>query len=55
MSAEQGLAAAQYNLGVCFFRGHGVAMNVSFAAHWFHKAAEQGNENARTVLALMDQ
>ena len=41
-AAEQGFAAAQYNLGVCYYSGEGVAKDAAEAVKWFRKAAEQG-------------
>ena len=40
--AEQGDAAAQFNLGGMYRRGEGVPKNASQAAAWYRKAAEQG-------------
>ena len=40
--AEQGYAAAQYNLGVCYEEGKGVTKDSYAAVNWYHKAAEQG-------------
>lgn len=41
-SAEQGDAAAQCNLGLCYYNGNGVAKDLTEAVKWFRKAAEQG-------------
>lgn len=48
--AEQGNAAAQYNLGVRYDKGEGVAQDYKQAVVWFRKAAEQGNADAQTNL-----
>jgi hypothetical protein len=40
--AEQGNAAAQYNLGVNYYLGKGVAQDDKQAVAWYRKAAEQG-------------
>ena len=40
-AAEQGVAAAQYNLGVIYANGQGVPQNITEARKWFEKAAEQ--------------
>ncbi len=40
--AEQGLAEAQWSLGVLYESGHGVAQSFAGAAAWHRKAAEQG-------------
>ena len=37
--AEQGDAAAQYNIGICYKRGLGVAADQVEAVKWFRKAA----------------
>ena len=41
-AAEQGLALAQYNLGVSYANGLGVSQNYTEAVKWYRKAAEQG-------------
>ena len=41
-AAEQGLAVAQYNLGVTYGEGHGVPRDHAAAVSWYGKAAEQG-------------
>jgi TPR repeat protein len=41
-AADQGLAAAQYTLGVIYGSGWGAAMSPSLALVWQRKAAEQG-------------
>jgi len=33
-------------LGICYLNGTGVAQDVEEAVQWFHKAAEQGHEEA---------
>mgnify|MGYP002738644727 CR=1 FL=1 len=51
--AEQGDAAAQFNLGVMYLNGEGVPRDVSQALTWYHKAAEQGNAVAQFFLGDM--
>ena len=51
IKAEQGDAEAQYNLGVSYYNGEGVAQDYAEAAYWFHKAAEQGNAYGQYGLA----
>ena len=51
--AEQGDAAAQFNLGYMFSNGQGVRQDYGQAVSWYRKAAEQGNANAQTNLGLM--
>ena len=45
--AEQGLATAQYNLGVMYADGDGVPENVTEAVKWYRKAADQGDAEAQ--------
>ena len=45
--AEQGDAAAQYNLGLMYYKGQGVRQDDAQAVQWFHKAAEQGSAAAQ--------
>lgn len=40
-AAEQGIASAQFNLGILYKRGEGVAQNDKQAFFWFQSAAEQ--------------
>jgi TPR repeat protein len=51
--AEQGVVAAQYNLGAQYYGGHGVPQNYGEAVKWFRKAAEQGAAEAETALGVM--
>jgi len=51
--AEQGDAVAQYNLGVMYADGEGVAQNDAEAVQWFRKAAEQGLAGAQFNLGQM--
>lgn len=43
----QGNATAQYNLGYCYYEGHGVEQSYDEAVKWYRKAAEQGNATAQ--------
>ena len=52
-SAEQGDASAQYNLGLMYYNGQGVAQNYTQAAKWYKKSAEQGHASAQFNLSLM--
>ncbi len=45
--AERGDPVAQYNLGVCYDNGEGVAKNQVEAVKWYRKAAEQGLAKAQ--------
>lgn len=51
--AEQGNASVQYNLGIMYAKGRGVAQDDSEAVRWFARAAEQGNTDAQYALGLM--
>jgi TPR repeat protein len=52
-AADQGIAAAQFNLGLMYRLGQGVPQNDAEAVKWFQKAAEQGYANAQYDLAVM--
>ena len=45
-SANQGNMHGQYNLGLMYKKGSGVAQDYQQALQWFSKAAEQGNMHA---------
>ena len=51
--AKQGVAFAQYNLGVMYANGQGVPQNYKTAVKWFRLAAEQGLALAQINLGLM--
>jgi uncharacterized protein len=51
--AEQGVAVAQNNLGLMYFKGQGVPRDFGEAAKWYRLAAEQGNPGAQTNLGIM--
>ena len=51
--ADQGEAAAQYNLGVMYADGDGVPENGAEAVKWFRKAAAQGDADAQYNLGVM--
>jgi TPR repeat protein len=51
--AEQGVARAQYNLGVMYNEGRGVAQDYVEAIKWYGKAAEQGYSDAEYNLGVM--
>ena len=50
--AKQGDAAAQYNLGVCYYNGIGVEKDYVEAVKWYRKAAEQGRARAQSTLGV---
>jgi len=51
--ANDGDAAAQFNLGLLHMTGHGVQQDDSAAALWFRKAAEQGYASAQSNLGVL--
>ena len=51
--ADQGSAAAQYNLGLLYLDGKGVPQNDAEAANWFRRAAEQDYGQAQHNLGAM--
>ena len=50
LAAEDGLAQAQFTLGLCYESGHGVSKDSAQAIYWFRKAAEQGFDEAQYTL-----
>jgi TPR repeat protein len=53
--AEQGYAAAQYNLGFMYDNGEGVLHDYAEAVKWYRLAAEQGYADAQYKLGVMYQ
>ncbi|MBO5122781.1 MAG: sel1 repeat family protein, partial [Oscillospiraceae bacterium] len=51
MAAEDGEAAAQFNLALCYEQGEGVEKSQSEAIRWYRAAAEQGVVEAQLSLA----
>jgi TPR repeat protein len=54
-AAERGNPTAQYELGVAYANGDGVAADYNQAARWFAEAGRGGNADARRQLAFMTQ
>lgn len=50
--AEQGNANAQFNLGIMYDNGWGVAQDPQYAANWYLKAAQQGYVQAQFNLGV---
>ena len=50
--AERGDADAQYNLGVMYANGEGVARDYAEAVSWYRMAAEQGHAVAQNKLGV---
>jgi uncharacterized protein len=51
--AQRGDVDAQYNLGIMYYHGEGVAKDIDKALHWFQMAAEQDDADAQYNLGLM--
>ena len=51
--AEQGLAAAQFNLGLLYANGQGVQKDDAQARQWYEKTAVQGHANAQVRLGSL--
>ena len=51
--AEQGNIVAQFNMGIAFEHGKGVAQSFQTAATWYEKAAKQGHPVAERVIEVM--
>ena len=51
--AEQGVAEAQYNLGVMYDNGKGVPQSYTEAMKWYRLSAEQGDADAQYNLGVM--
>lgn len=51
--AEGGSAAAQYNLGLLYYDGHGVPQDYTEAVMWFKRAADQDYTEAQHDLGAM--
>lgn len=53
VKAQAGDVDAQYNLGIMYYHGDGVAKNHDEALKWFHLSAEQGDAEAQFNLGFM--
>jgi TPR repeat protein len=51
--AEQGVAEAQWNLGLVYYNGLGVPQDYKQAAEWYRKAADQGFAKAQHNLGWL--
>ena len=54
-AANQGNMSAQYNLGQLYEAGLGVDKNIETAKIWYQKAADQGYDDARKRLDILNQ
>ena len=52
-AANQGQAEAQYNLGLLYLKGLGVAKDPAEAFRWLRLAADQGQANAQFQVGMM--
>ena len=50
--AEKGDAQAQFQLGICYFFGKGVATNYTESIEWIRKSADQGFAQAEYILGV---
>ncbi len=55
VKAEQGDAAAQFNLGVMYSFGDGVLQDDKEAVRWYRKSAEQGVAEAQYNLGVISR
>ena len=51
--AKTGDAGAQYNLGLTYSRGEGVAVDYERAARWFREASRRGHVQAQHNLGML--
>lgn len=54
-SAKQGFHRAQFNVGVNYLNGYGVAKDRKKALYWLEKAAAQGHERAKGLAQKLQQ
>jgi len=54
-AAERGDAQAQYELGVAYSKRNADAQDLDQARHWLNQAAQQGHQQAKSVLAALRQ
>jgi uncharacterized protein len=55
LAANAGHAAAQYNLGLLYLKGEGVARDALYGLEWLAKAADSGDKKARELLHKIDR
>ena len=53
LAAAQGLAEAQFNLGIAYVEGAGVSVDKVEAVKWYRLAAAQGHANAQASLCAL--
>jgi uncharacterized protein len=52
-AADQGLADAQYNLGILYSTGHGVPQDHAEAMKWYRLAADQDVADAQYYVGIL--
>jgi uncharacterized protein len=52
-AADQGLAQAQYGIGLMYINGLGVPRDKTQALYWYNLAAAQGHQDAKQALATL--
>ncbi len=52
---EQGDAAAQFNLGLMYYKGNGVIQDYTRAHMWWNIAASQGHEDAMRSRGIVEK
>jgi TPR repeat protein len=55
LAAQQGLAIAQYDLGLMYVRGRGVVRSRSEGIRWIKRAAAQGHAEALAKLDVLGE
>lgn len=53
LPAHRGDPGAQYNLGLLYGSGNGIAKNLTEAAKWYRRAADQGHAKAQAMLGVL--
>ena len=51
MAAEQGHTGSQFELGMCFYSGHGTSRDIEVGARWWLIAAQAGHPVAQCCIA----
>ncbi len=52
-AAQRGEVSAQYNMGLIYYHGRGVAQNFNIALHWFQQAAGKEHMEAQFYIGYM--
>ena len=55
LAADAGHTGAQYNLGLMYLKGEGIAPDVLRGLEWITKAAESGDRQAQGLLQKVDR